>query len=150
MTTFVKNVLEALIGARRLGEKCDKKSLPYPEDLALYCYYPKTHLFSSIHTKTRSSPMTDRKKAKDPKITAFPFVRTKEMVASSGLSADTLKQLRREVLAEKIYWFHPPGSVRVLWNIRLVRSWLVMGGDSLDHKKEIETFYKSLASSDAA
>jgi hypothetical protein len=95
--------------------------------------------------------MTDRKKVRDPKVTAFPFVRTKEMVASSGLSPDTLKQLRRDnILKEKIYWFHPPGSVRVLWNIRLVRDWLINGGDSLDHKKAIESFYKSLPSSDAA
>jgi hypothetical protein len=94
--------------------------------------------------------MTDRKKVRDPKLTAFPFVRTKEMVASSGLSPDTLKQLRREVLEEKIYWFHPPGSIRVLWNVRLVRDWLVNGGDSADHKRAIESFYESLPSSDAA
>lgn len=92
--------------------------------------------------------MTDRKKVRDPKLTAFPFVRTKEMVASSGLSSDTLKQLRREVLAEKIYWFHPPGSVRVLWNIRIVLDWLV-NADTPAHQKAIEAYTKSLPSSDA-
>jgi hypothetical protein len=109
----------------------------------------KTHFSSPVHTKTRSSPMTDRKKIRDPKLTAFPFVRTKEMVASSGLSADTLKQLRREVLTEKIYWFHPPGSVRVLWNLRIVLDWLV-NSDTPAHQKAIEAYTKSLPSSDAA
>jgi hypothetical protein len=90
--------------------------------------------------------MTDRKKVRDSKLTAFPFVRTKVMVASSGLSPDTLKQLRREVLDEKIYWFHPPGSVRVLWNIRLVTDWLV-NGDTSAHRRAVESFAKSLASS---
>lgn len=94
--------------------------------------------------------MTDRKKVRDPKVTAFPFVRTKAMVASSGLSPDTLKQLRRDnVLKEKIHWFHPPGSVRVLWNIRLVLDFLV-NGDSPAHRRAIETYAKSLPSSDAA
>lgn len=93
--------------------------------------------------------MTSSKKHPDSQLTAFPFVPTREMVASSGLSADTLKQLRREVLAEKIYWFHPPGSLRVLWNSRIVLDWLV-NGDSPAHQRAIESFYKSLPSSQAA
>ena len=51
-----------------------------------------------------------------------------------------------EVLPEKLYWFHPPGSVRVLWNAALVRDWL-LNGDSPAHSKAIESFYKSLPSS---
>ena len=93
--------------------------------------------------------MTVGKKRPDPKLAAFPFVRTKEMVATSGLSADRLKLLRTTVLKDKIHWFHPPGSVRVLWNASLVRVFLV-NGDSPAHRKAIEVFVKSLPSSDAA
>jgi hypothetical protein len=93
--------------------------------------------------------MTVGKKRPDPKLAAFPFVRTKEMVATSGLSADRLKLLRTTVLAEKIYWFHPPGSIRVLWNVNLVRDWLV-NSDSPAHQRAVDSFYKSLPSSNAA
>ena len=93
--------------------------------------------------------MTSSKKQPDPKLTAFPFVRTREMVATCGLSPDRLKFLRTEVLPEKLYWFHPPGSVRVLWNAALVRDWL-LHGDSPAHQRAIESFYKSLPSSQAA
>jgi hypothetical protein len=90
--------------------------------------------------------MTVGKKCLDPKLAAWPFVRTKEMVAISGLSADRLKLLRNTQLAEKLYWFRPPGSVRVLWNAQLCRSWLVWG-DSPEQSKAIETYRKSFSSS---
>ena len=93
--------------------------------------------------------MSARKKRPDPKLAAFPFVRTKEMVATSGLSADRLKQLRTTVLAEKIYWFHPPGSIRILWNAALIRDWLI-NGNSPAHTKAIENFQNSLPSSQSA
>lgn len=86
------------------------------------------------------------KKRPDPKLTAFPFVRTKEMVATSGLSADRLKLLRTTVLAEEIYWFRPPGSIRVLWNAALVRNWLVQG-NSPAHEKEVEAYLKAISPS---
>ncbi len=90
--------------------------------------------------------MTFGKKCLDPKLAAWPFVRTKEMVAISGLSADRLKLLRDTQLAEKLYWFRPAGSVRVLYNVQLVRDWLVRG-DSPEHSKSIETYQKSMPSS---
>jgi hypothetical protein len=89
--------------------------------------------------------MTVGKKRSDPKLAAFPFVTTREMVATSGLSADRLKLLRITQLSEKIYWFRPPGSIRVLWNVQLVRDWLLQG-DTESHKRAVETFSRSLAS----
>lgn len=89
--------------------------------------------------------MTVGKKCLDPKLAAWPFVRTKEMVAISGLSADRLKLLRDTQLAEKVYWIRPMGN-RILWNVQLVRDWLVQG-DSPLHRVAIETYQKSLPSS---
>ena len=88
--------------------------------------------------------MTVGKKCLDPKLAAWPFVRTKEMVAISGLSADRLKLLRDTQLAEKLYWIRPMGN-RILWNAQLVRDWLVQGA-SPSHDKAIETYQKSLPS----
>ncbi len=90
--------------------------------------------------------MTVGKKSLDPKLTNWPFVRTKEMVAISGLSADRLKLLRDTQLAEKLYWFRHPGSVRILWNVQLVRSWIV-AADSPAHHDAISAYLKSLPSS---
>jgi hypothetical protein len=89
--------------------------------------------------------MTVGKKCLDPKLAAWPFVRTKEMVAISGLSAGRLKLLRTTQLAEKLYWFRPPGSVRILWNAQLLRSWIVEG-ESPAHRDAISAYQKSLPS----
>jgi hypothetical protein len=89
--------------------------------------------------------MTVGKKSLDPKLTDWPLVRTKEMVAISGLSADRLKLLRDTQLAEKVYWVRPMGS-RILWNAQLVRDWLVQG-DSPSHRNAVSTYQKSLPSS---
>jgi hypothetical protein len=89
--------------------------------------------------------MTVGKKRPDPKLAAFPFVRTKEMVATSGLSADSLKQLRTTVLTESIYWFRPPGTTRILWNAVLVRDFLIRG-TSQHHSQAVENFLKTLPS----
>jgi hypothetical protein len=88
-------------------------------------------------------------KRTDSKLNQFPFVTTKLMIATSGLSADRLKHLRRTVLKEKIYWFHPPGSIRILWNAALVKDWLV-NGNSPTHQLAIESYLKSLPSSQSA
>lgn len=90
--------------------------------------------------------MSARKKRPDPESVLRLFVRTKEMREASGLSDDYLKTLRTTVLTEKIYWFRPPGSVRVLWHRRLVLDFLV-NGNSPAHIKATENFRKSLASS---
>lgn len=84
-------------------------------------------------------------KRTDLKLAQFPFVTTKVMTATSGLSADRLKHLRRNVLREKIYWFHPPGSVRVLWNATLVKDWLV-NGNTPEHERAIEAYVKTFPS----
>lgn len=81
-----------------------------------------------------------------PNLAAWPLVRTKEMVATSGLSADSLKQLRITVLAESIYWFRPPGTKRILWNAVLVRDFLMRGTSTL-HSQSVEKFLKTLPSS---
>jgi hypothetical protein len=87
-------------------------------------------------------------KRNDPRLNQFPFVTTKVMVEASGLSADRLKQLRRTMLKEKIYWFHPPDSIRVLWNATLVKDWLV-NGNSPQHQRAIESYLKTLPSQSA-
>ncbi len=90
--------------------------------------------------------MTVSKRSLDPRFADWPLARTKDMVAISGLSADRLKRLRDTQLAEKLYWFRHPGSVRILWNVQLVRSWIV-AGDSPVHRDAISAYQKSLPSS---
>jgi hypothetical protein len=78
--------------------------------------------------------------------TAWPFGRVSELSLSTGLSADYYNKELRPKLREKIYWFRLPGSSRILWNINLVRDWLV-NGDCPGHQRAIEAYLKSLPSS---
>jgi hypothetical protein len=87
-----------------------------------------------------------RKKVVDPRLTAYPYARTGEMSTTGGVSTDYLRYLKNNVLQEKIYWFYPPGSSRLLWNAQLVKDWLVQG-DSAAHQKAVETYLKSRLSS---
>ncbi len=79
---------------------------------------------------------------------SFPFVRRAALCAATGLSADWADDLKK-TMTEKIYWFRIPGSIRVLYNVELIRDWLV-NGDCPAHQKAVERYLASLPSSDAA
>ena len=67
-----------------------------------------------------------------------------------GISADYLKKLRVSgQLHQGIHYVNIPGSPKILWNIDLVRDFLV-NGDSPSHTRAIESYIRSLPSSTAA
>jgi hypothetical protein len=75
-------------------------------------------------------------------------VRFAQLCAITGCSPDYVKHTIRG-LPENIYWSRYPGSTRVLYNLNLIRDWLV-NGDSPAHQKAVEKYIASLPSSDAA
>jgi hypothetical protein len=83
------------------------------------------------------------------KIYEWPTVRRAGLVAATGLSEEYVRTELKNTLQEGIYWFRLPNSVRILWNLNLVRDWLV-NGCSPAHTKAIEKYAASLPSSDAA
>jgi hypothetical protein len=82
-------------------------------------------------------------------ICPWPTVRRAGLVAATGLSEEYIRTDLKATLAEGLYWFRLPNSVRILWNLELVRDWLV-NGDCDAHRRAVERYLASLASSDAA
>jgi hypothetical protein len=78
----------------------------------------------------------------------WPTVRSAQLCAVLGCSSDYVKDTIRK-LPEGIYWSRYPNSIRVLYNLNLIRDWMI-SGDSPAHKKAVERFVASLPSSDAA
>jgi endo-1,4-beta-D-glucanase Y len=79
----------------------------------------------------------------------WPTVRRQGLVAATGLSEEYVRTDLQKTLQEGIHWFRLPNSIRILWNLNLVRDWLV-NGYSPAHTKAIEKYIASLPSSDAA
>jgi hypothetical protein len=82
-------------------------------------------------------------------VTPWPTVRRAALCTATGLSDEWADGIKKK-LPEGIYWFRMPGSVRVLYNLNLIRDWLVNGSECPAHQKAIESFIASLPSSDAA
>jgi hypothetical protein len=75
-------------------------------------------------------------------------VQTGDMCRAAGVSSDTLKHWRVSgSLQRGLYWWTLPNSDRILWNLDLVRDWMV-NGNSPAHQRAIERYLKSLPSSD--
>lgn len=78
----------------------------------------------------------------------WPTVRSAQLRAITGCSADYIKDTIRN-LPEGIYWSRYPNCIRVLYNLNLIRDYLV-NGDSTAHKRAVENYLASLPSSNAA
>jgi hypothetical protein len=79
----------------------------------------------------------------------WPFVRRAGLMESTGLSDEYIRKVLQKELQENLYWFRIPNSIRILWNLDLVRDWL-MNGYSPAHTRAIEKYTASLPSSDVA
>ncbi len=78
----------------------------------------------------------------------WPTVRLAGLCDVIGLSKDWAEEFRKQ-RPEGIYWHRIGNSVRVLYNLNLIRDWLA-NGDSPAHQKAVEKYLASLPSSDAA
>jgi hypothetical protein len=83
------------------------------------------------------------------KVYEWPTVRRAGLVTATGLSEEYVRTDLKNTLQEGLYWFRLPNSVRILWNLNLVRDWLV-NGNCPAHTRAIEKYIASLPSSDAA
>jgi hypothetical protein len=73
-------------------------------------------------------------------------VQTGDMCRAIGVSSDTLKHWRVSGLLPKgIYWWTLPNSDRIVYNLDLVRDWVV-NQNSPSHQRAIEKYLKSLPS----
>jgi hypothetical protein len=75
----------------------------------------------------------------------WPTVRLAGLCSVTGLSVDFANDLRKK-LPEGIYWSRLPGSIRVIYNLNLIRDWLA-NGDCEAHQKAVEKYLSSLPSS---
>lgn len=74
----------------------------------------------------------------------WPLVSSAQLKAEIDLAKSSQAELRN-ILPERIYWLRAPGGRKILWNLELVRDWLV-NGESEDHSRAVEAFLGSLAS----
>jgi hypothetical protein len=56
------------------------------------------------------------------------------------------RRMRSGELIEKIHYFRPSGSKSLLWNLPLLKDWVVNGSDSPEHKRAIARFVAELPS----
>jgi hypothetical protein len=82
-------------------------------------------------------------------ICPWPTVRRAGLAVATGLSEEYIRTDLKTTLTEGLYWFRLPNSVRILWNLNLVRDWLV-NGNTPAHARAIEKYIASLPSSDVA
>jgi hypothetical protein len=78
----------------------------------------------------------------------WPTVRLAGLCSVTGLSKDWGNDIKKQ-LPEGIYWHRIPCSIRVLYNLNLIRDWLA-NGDCPAHQRAVEKYLASLPSSDAA
>jgi hypothetical protein len=77
----------------------------------------------------------------------FRTVRRAPLKNSTGLGDDYIE---KEILGKRpegIYWFRTPGSTRILYNLDLIKDWLV-NGHCPAHEKAVKRYLASLPSSD--
>lgn len=84
-----------------------------------------------------------------PKPYPWRTVRLSVLLSAIGVSQDFVTDEIRAKLTEGIYWFRTPGSMKILYNLDLIRDWLV-NGDCPAHAKAVKRYLASLPSSDAA
>jgi hypothetical protein len=72
-----------------------------------------------------------------------------QLMAETGLGNDSIETNILGQLTQGTYFFKPFGSGRVLYNIDLIRDYLV-NGDSPAHQKAVKRWLSSLPSSDVA
>lgn len=88
-----------------------------------------------------------RQPIKKPEV-AFPLVTTSMMKEQVAMSSSSLRKWRTSgIITRNIHWQYAPGSEHaVLWNIKLMQSWLAHGSDQNhpEHKKLIEAYLKQI------
>jgi hypothetical protein len=86
---------------------------------------------------------------KTKKTYTWPTVYRAELKAATGLGDDWIEKNILKGLPRGIYFFTLPGSNRVLYNLDLIRDFLV-NGDCPAHQKSVQRWLASLPSSDVA
>lgn len=74
----------------------------------------------------------------------WPFVGSGQIKAEIDLAKSSQAELSAR-LPERVYWVRSPGGRKILWNLELVRDWLI-NGESEAHARAVEAFLSSLAS----
>jgi hypothetical protein len=76
-------------------------------------------------------------------------VRLSVLLDTIGVSQDFVTDEIRGKRQEGIYWFRTPGSMKILYNVDLIRDWLA-NGDCPSHQRAVKRYLASLPSSDVA
>jgi hypothetical protein len=77
-------------------------------------------------------------------VQSWPFVGSGQLKQQIDLGKDSQAELRKR-LPEQIYWVRSPGGRKILWNLMLLKDWLI-NGDSEAHQRAVEAFLSSLPS----
>ncbi len=129
----------------------DKNVLGFFESWAIFSIpNPKTPFLAVFLLKpTHSNLIAIKNNHIMTKQYPWPTVRLAVLLDIIGTSEDFVTSEIRGKLPEGIYWFRTPGSIRILYNLSLIRDWLA-NGDCPAHQKAIKRYLASLPSSDAA
>jgi hypothetical protein len=73
----------------------------------------------------------------------FPFVTSKTLEQHIELTKWQLHKLRSK-LPRGVYWVQIASGGSIQWNITLIRSCVLHGEDSIEHKKLVDEFVSSL------
>lgn len=76
-------------------------------------------------------------------VARFPFVSKRELTEHFQLSNYQQADLKRK-LPSPIYWIQPVPGGNNLWNLCLIRSFLLNGLDSEAHKRLVEEFIATM------
>jgi hypothetical protein len=85
-----------------------------------------------------------------PRELRYPLASTEEMIRQSDCKEAVLKGFRKKkLITQGIHWWYRPGSTnRILWNLEIMRDFLVHGDQNHpSHKKAIERYLATLPSS---
>jgi hypothetical protein len=134
-----------------LGECWTKTSLDFLR-VGLYFPYPnpKTPFLAAFLLKPPQSNLVAIKNNHImTKQYPWPTVRLAVLLEIIGTSEDFVTSEIRGKLQEGVYWFRTPGSMRILYNLSLIRDWLA-NGECPAHQKAVKRYLASLPSSDVA
>lgn len=100
-------------------------------------------IYHPTHTTTEVAKSRRRAKGNSTSI-AYPMGNLYVAMAITGVSEETLKKWRREgYQGLREGWHYKRMSKNsIVWNIRLLESWVHHGGDSKRHQQDIEAYLR--------
>ena len=73
----------------------------------------------------------------------WPWVQTRVLRAYWANLGGNVEATLRDALPEGLYWSKLPGSRLIVWNARLVQSYVALAGTP-DHQRDVEKYLSSL------